>query len=251
MKAIKIIISVLVALLVVIAIAVFIGLKNLNTLVEMAIESVGPQVTKTDVQVDRVNIELTEGLGSIYGLTVANPEGFSSPHIFQVGEVTLQIQPSSLTEKVIVVREILVDGAQLNAEHTGIADINVRQMLDNIRPRGDEDAGKPTTASPDIRFMVERLSFTNASLNLLSTEFGERQLSMQDIHLTDLGDDEEGLTPAQLTRAILNPVLDQARARLEQEIRDEAGDRLKNELEERLSEDEKEDLDKLKSLLGR
>ncbi len=249
MKAVKIILSVFVALLVVVAIVVFIGLKNLNSLVEMAIESVGPQVTKTDVQVDRVNIELTEGQGSIYGLTVANPEGFSGEHIFVLDQVSLQIQPSSLTEKVVVIREILVDGARLNGEHQGVAQINLREMLDNIQSVEPEPP-KDTTASPEVRFMVEKLSVTDATINLSSSEFGERQLALKDIHLSDLGDREQGLTPAELARAILTPILNQARSRVEQEVKDRVGEELKQQLKDKLSEGDQEKVDKLKSLLG-
>ncbi len=249
MKAVKIILSVLVALIVVVAIVVFIGLKNLNSLVEMAIESVGPQVTKTDVQVDRVNIELTEGRGSIYGLTIANPEGFSGDHLFVMDQVSLQIQPSSLTDKVVVIREILVDGARLNGEHQGVAQINLREMLDNIKS-GEPEPPKDTTASPDVRFMVEKLSVTGATINLSSPEFGEQQLTMKDIHLSDLGDREQGLTPAELAQAILTPILEQARARVEQEVKDRAGDELKQKLQDELSEGDQQKVDKLKSLLS-
>lgn len=249
MKAVKIILSVLVALIVVVAIVVFIGLKNLNSLVEMAIESVGPQVTQTDVQVDRVNIELTEGRGSIYGLTIANPEGFSDAPIFLMDQVSLEIQPSSLTEKVVVIREILVDGARLNGEHQGIAEINLRQMLNNIKS-AEPEPPKDTTASPDVRFMVEKLSVTGATINLSSPEFGEQQLDMKDIQLSDLGDREQGLTPAELARAILTPILDQARARVEQEVKDRASDELKQKLKEKISEDDQQKVDQLRSLLG-
>lgn len=249
MKAVKIILSVLVALIVVVAIVVFIGLKNLNSLVELAIESVGPQVTQTDVQVDRVNIELTEGRGTIYGLTVANPEGFSAENIFVTDQISLQIQPSSLTEKVVVIREILVNGARLNGEHQGVAQINLRQMLDNIKSAQPEPP-KDTTASPDVRFMVEKLSVTGAAINLSSPEFGDQQLEMKDVHLSNLGDREQGLTPAELARAILTPILDQARSRVEQELKDRAGAELKQQLEEKISEDDQQKVDQLRSLLG-
>jgi hypothetical protein len=247
MQAIKIILSVLVALLIVIVIAVLVGLRNLDALVEAAIESVGPHVTQTEVTVERVNIELTEARGTVYGLTVANPEGFTQPYIFQVGEVSLQILPGSLTERVLVLPRVVIDGAELYAEHAGVADINVHQMLQNMQRNEDEKA-KATTASPDVRFMVEELRFTNATLHLLSSELGERRLTMQDIHLTDLGDREEGLTPAQLTRAILLPVMGQARERIEGELRDEARGALQERLEEELSEGER---DALRSILGR
>lgn len=247
MKAIKITLSVLLALIIVIAIGVFLGLRNLDTLVEVAIESVGTHVTQTSVTVEQVQIDLTDAHGTVHGLAVANPEGFTQPHIFQVDEVGLQVLPSSLTERVIVLPLIAIDGAQLYAEHAGVADINVQKMLQNIQ-RDEGEEVKSTTASPDVRFMVEELRFTNATLHLLSSELGERQFDMQDIHLTDLGDREEGLAPAQLTRALLRPIMDQARKQLEGAVRDEAGGALKERLEEELSDDQR---DALRSLLGR
>lgn len=247
MKAIKIILSVLLALLIVIVIAVLLGLRNLDALVEAAIESVGTHVTQTAVTVERVHIELTEAEGALYGLTVANPEGFSQPYIFQVDEVGLQILPSSLTDPVMVLPLVVIDGAQLYAEHAGVADINLQQMLKNIQ-RGEGEEVKATTASPDVRFMVQELRFTNATLHLLSSEFGQRRVDMQDIVLTDLGDSEEGLAPAQLTRAILRPIMDQAREQLEGQVREEAEGALRERLEDELPDDQRE---ALRSLLGR
>lgn len=251
MKAIKIIASILVALLVVIAIVLGIGLRNLDALVEAAIETVGPMVTKTDVQVDRVNIELTEGRGEVFGFQVANPEGFSDRPIFEVGQVALQIRPSSLRDDVIVIREILVDGAQLNAEHQNLTEINLKALLDNMRPTDTEEPYKSSTASPDLRFMVEQLSFTNAELTLRSDELGERQLQIRDIHAEDLGDTEEGLSPTELARALLNPLLQGARARVEEELKSEAGGALKDALEDRLSDEDEEQLDRVRSLFDR
>ncbi len=251
MKATKIIVSILVALLVVIAIAVYIGLRNLDTLVEAAIESVGPTVTKTDVQVDGVRLELTEGRGTISGLMIANPEGYSDQPIFRVGEVVLDIRPGSITEDVVIIEEIRIDGAQLNAEHREMTRVNLKTMLNQMRPESQEEPPKSTTASPDIRFMVEKLSFVNAGLSLNSDELGSRELTLRDINLENLGDKQEGLSPAQLTRAILNPLLQQARQRVEQEIRSEAEGALKEELESRMSDEDKDKVDKVRSLLNR
>src|SRR5690554_7158263 len=125
MKAIKIILSVLLALLIVIVIGVLLGLRNLDALVEAAIESVGTHVTQTAVTVEGVHIELTDAEGTVYGLAVANPANFTQPYIFQVDEVGIQILPSSLTDRVFVLPLVVIDGAQLHAEHTGVADINL------------------------------------------------------------------------------------------------------------------------------
>ena len=249
MKAIKIFFGILLALVVVIAIALFIGVKNLDGLVEAAIESVGPTVTKTDVKVDSVKIQLTKGRGEVHSLTLANLPGYSDKPIFRVGQVALQIAPGSLTKDVIVIEEILVDGAQLSAEHKGVADINLKELLDNMTSGSAEP--ESTTASPDLRFMVEQLSFTNAQLHLSSTELGERDLAMKDIRLSNLGDKERGLTSQELTKALLQPLIAQAQTRVAREIRDLAGDSIKDKLEDKLSDEDKSKVEKLKGLLSR
>ena len=253
MKAMKIIIGIVIALAVVLAIAIFIGLKNLDSLVEMAIESVGADVTKTVVAVDQVNIELTEGRGEIHGIAVKNPAGYSSENAIHLGQILLQIEPASLADDVVVIKELTVDGATLTAEHKGLADINLQQIYDNITA----DSGKapkesaPTTARPDIRFMLEKVSFTNMSLDLLSSEFGERQLAMEDIYLTNLGDRQTGLSAEELANVLLTPVVDAARKKVNNELRKEAKDKLQENLEENLSDDDKQKLDRLKSWLDK
>jgi len=249
MKAIKVLFGAFLALVVVVAIALFIGVKNLDGLVEAAIESVGPSVTKTDVKVDSVKIQLTKGRGEIHGLTLANLPGYSDRPIFKVGQVALQIAPNSITKDVIVIEEIGVDGAQLSAEHKGVADINLKELLNNMKSESAEP--EPTTASPDLRFMVEQLSFTNAQLHLSSTELGERDLALKDIRLSNLGDKERGLSSQELTKALLEPLIAQAQSQVAQEIRNLAGDSLKDKLEETLSDEDRSKVEKLKGLLSR
>ena len=59
------------------AVAVYLLLSNLDSLVERGIEKFGSEAAGTKVSVDRVAIDLRQGRGSILGLTVANPPGFS------------------------------------------------------------------------------------------------------------------------------------------------------------------------------
>lgn len=243
MKAIKILASILVALLVVIAIALAVGVRNLDRLVEAAIESVGPTVTGTDVSVEQVAIDLTEGRGRIGGFRVANPEGFSSEALLSVGEVELVIDTGSIADEVVVIESIRVDRARLRAEHRG-GGFNFEPLLERVRAASEGEPARSTTASPDVRFMVERLEFSGAGLSLHSEQFGQRQYRLEPIELRNLGDRETGLGPNQLARALLEPLLEAAEQRLEDELREQAGE----ELEEQLSEEDQETLDRVRSL---
>ena len=53
-------------------------LSNLDSIVKSAIEQYGSEITGTRVRVGSVKITLTEGRGTIRGLRVGNPSGFSS-----------------------------------------------------------------------------------------------------------------------------------------------------------------------------
>jgi hypothetical protein len=252
MKAIKIIGGIVLALVAVLAIVVFIGLKNLNSLVKSAIESVGSDVVKTAVKVDHVNIELMEGRGEIDGIHIKNPTGYRIENAASFGNITLHIDPASLTNDVIVVKQLSIDSAQLIAEHKDLIDINLQELYKNISAGGQP--GKepaPTTARPDIRFMLEKVSFTNMSLDLVSEKYGQRDFAMKDIHLTNLGNKQEGLTAEQLTNALLTPVIDAARKRASREIEDLAKDKLKDTLKEKLSDEDKEKLNSIKSWLDK
>lgn len=253
MKAVKIIIGIVIALVAVLAIAVFIGLKNLDALVEAAIESVGTDVTKTPVAVDQVTIDLTDGRGVVRGVAVKNPTGYSTENAIYLGEIALQIEPASVAKDVVVIKQLTVDGATLTAEHKGLADVNLQTLYDNITADSGKESGasRPTTARPDIRFMLEKVNFTNLSLELQSSEFGERQLSMADIQLTNIGDRQTGLTAEELANALLTPVVDAARKQVNNEVRNKAKEKLQDNLEENLSEGDKENLDKLKNWLDK
>jgi hypothetical protein len=251
MKAIKIFLGIFLGFVLLLAVALFVFFKNIDSLIEMAIETVGPEVTKTSVEVDRVGVELTKGRGEIHGITIGNPPGYTSEHLFYMGQIALELDPTTLRNDVIVIREILVDGAHITAEHKGVADINLRDLLNNMGLDSDEKKDSPTTGSPNLRFMVEKFAFINTGLTLASADYGTRDLTMNDIRLTNLGDREKGLTAEQLTRAILQPVIDAARERAEKELRDRAGDELKNRLKDRMSEGDKEKAESLRSLLGR
>lgn len=253
MKAVKIIIGIVLAAIAVLAIVVFIGLKNLNSLVEMAIESVGSNVTQTPVSVEMVNLEVTKGRGEIRGLTVENPPGYNTEHALDLGTIVLQIEPASLAERVIVINELSIDGSKLTAEHKGIADINLQQLYENINANSKKPAAEPqpTTAGPDLRFMLEKVSFTNLSLDLISEEYGSRALTMADIQLNNLGNKQEGLTAEELANALLKPVVDAARKKVNDELKDKAKDKLQDKLNEKLSEEDKEKLDSLKSLMNK
>lgn len=104
----KILIGVAVVIVLAIGVAFYLTLSNIDTLVKHIIETQGSQATLTKVRVKSVHIELTKGSGTIQGLTVANPPGFSQPDAFTLGEIATRIDIDSLIHQPYVIDTIAV-----------------------------------------------------------------------------------------------------------------------------------------------
>ena len=101
---------------------------------------------------------------------------------------------------------------------------------------------------------VKKFTFADASIELVSDQFGEKTISLPSINLRNLGSAEKGLTPDELASAVMTPVLAAAKETvknyLETMAKDKAEAAVKKKLSEKLGEGGAEKLDQLKSLFG-
>ena len=250
MKALKIILAILAAVVVILAIAGYYVFKNFDSLAKTAIEDIGSDLTQTEVRVDTVAFKLTQGRGDIGGLTIANVDGFEQPNLFTLGHIGLQVDPATLRDPVIVINEILIDGAKLTLEHKGLTATNVQQLLDNIRAQtGSGEPEAETDSGRELRFMVKSLQFTDLGMDVVSPQIDNRTLALPDIARSNLGTPETGLTSRELGLAIVQPLIDAARAKFEAELKGRVGDKVQEALDRNLSDEDRAKIDKLKSLL--
>ncbi|HMB70606.1 MAG TPA: hypothetical protein VKU85_14920, partial [bacterium] len=95
-----------------VAVLVTVGLLwlggNLNTIVKGAVERYGGRMTETDVRLAGVNLKLRDGRGTMTGLRIRNPDGFSGEDAVSLGEITLDVDTASLTKEPIVIEEIRI-----------------------------------------------------------------------------------------------------------------------------------------------
>lgn len=258
MKAGKIIGGVLVAALAVVAVVVFLGLQNLDQIIKVAIETVGPRVTGTPVTLSAVKLEITNGRGELHGLQINNPKGYSSPYAFYLGEVALQVDPKSLAGDVVVIKEVLIDGAKLIAEQKGLKEINLQDLMDNMNQGSSTSA--PTEEAPaasgdsGVLLIIEKLSLVNNDAKVITSQWGESRLSLPDIKLTNIGKKEGGLTPEQIGPAIMRPLLKQAKRAVKKELealaKDSAEKKLEEKMDEKLNDEQKEQVKGLKKLFN-
>src|SRR5215470_16284164 len=106
----KFLVRSLVVLIILIVLAVGVTYLYLGTIIKKGVETVGPQITKTDVKLNSVTLSVLSGSGKIKGFVLGNPQGFKTPAAISVGTANLAIEPRSLFDNKVIIRDITVDG---------------------------------------------------------------------------------------------------------------------------------------------
>ena len=249
-KTAKILGAGLVLIIAAVVIVFTVVLQNLDDIIKAVIEKVGSDVAKTEVTVSSVEFTLQEGRGVIRGLKIANPPGYQSSHAFAMNEVAVQIEPGSLSGPVIVINEVTIDGATLVAEQKGLG-TNLKELLDGMNAGAEPAQPAPADTAPageEVHLMMEAFNFTGTEASLVTSQWGERSLSVPDIKMTNIGDKETGLTPVQLANRMVKNVLKQVEKAVAKELEKLAKDAAQEALESKLSEKEKKQLEGVKSL---
>lgn len=204
------------AVLVLLAIVIWQLFANLNDIIRAAIETVGSEVTGTEVVVSDVDISLQDGRGTLRGFEVQNPQGFSADNAFQFGTISVQIDTSTLLDEVVVIREVTVDKPLITYELAGDSD-NLNTLKSDTQrnaeqiagPSGTEPAAAGETESGQ-KFIIERIYLTDGQVRVRATELTDRSLTvpLPDVELRDIGKEQGGADPAAMAGEVMNGLFD-------------------------------------------
>jgi len=192
------------------AIALYVGLMFfLGSVVKAGVNTFGPKLTQTKVELQAATISPVTGAGTLRGLVVGNPKGWSDANAFSLGRVHVDIAPMSLFGDHIDIEEISIDGPEFLYE-TKFVSSNIKDLLKNIEEfsGGGKDAqAQPATKDgKPVKFVVRKFRLTNgvARLGVGPTAI---PVPLPPLELTDLGVKEGGITPDQLAGAVMKNVL--------------------------------------------
>lgn len=201
---------VLVVLLVVVVVA---AAFFLGSIVKKGVETVGPTVTKVETKLDGATISLLSGKGELKGLFLGNPEGFKTPSAIKVGSVNMAIKAGSILSDKIVIHSINVKAPEITFEGS-LSGNNLSKILENIQASaaalaGPADGSKKRAAGGGKKIQVDDFAITGGKLNLSMTILGGKSVTvpLPDIHLTNLGTDSNGITPAELAEKVFKEIV--------------------------------------------
>jgi hypothetical protein len=202
---------IVIVVLVGIVVGAIVAATSLDGIVKKGVETFGPKITKTSVNLESVHIVLFTGSAKVTGLVVGNPEGYKMPQAVSVGLAEVGVNPFSIVSDKIVIRTFHVISPEITFEG-GLSGNNLGKIMENVNAAAKTSARPSATNSaasqPAKKIEVDDFLITGAKVNVRLTDLGGREmnLSLPDIHLTDLGKDDSGLTTAELTRVVLKSV---------------------------------------------
>ncbi|MCB5945899.1 hypothetical protein [Acidocella sp. KAb 2-4] len=206
----------LVVLLLLIAGAAYFLFSNLDSLIKAAIEKYGSAATQTTVAVDSVHLSLTSGAGSITGVSVSNPAGFSANQALTLGQAAVQVDTSSIAGSgPIVISNVTITQPHVTYEVKGLGGTsNLQTIQNNVQAYagGAQTASAQPSSTPARKEIIKDLYVTGGQISVAATALNGRSLTvpLPDIHLTNIGQGSGGATPAQIAAQLLGAITSDA-----------------------------------------
>lgn len=261
----KIILIIVLLIIAAIGGGIYYVLTNLDSLVKQAIETYGSEAAHTAVRVNKVNIQLKQASASISGLTVANPTGFSTPNAFSLGQIATSLDINKMSKDHIVINDVLIKSPEVFFEMNADKKTNLNILKDNLGGGAGKAApDKPTEKSgAQPKLTIHKFVFADAALHakLVPLKNKTFDLKIPSFQLVNLSG-----TPKQISRQVINQLIDHARdeirkkgidaevdkvkAQAKQKL-DEEKAKLKQKADTRLDEEKAKAEDKLRNLLGK
>lgn len=199
--------------LIIIVAAVYLW-SSLDSLVEAAIEKYGSQATQTNVAVGGVKLSLTDGKGAIQGLEVGNPPGFSRKNIFSLGEISVAIDPKTVTNDVVVINSISIQSPQVFYEINDQGKSNVDALNSNLQQASSGQSDKQATGdagdSKEVKLIIREFVINKGEIDARIAALGDKKdlsANLPPIKLTNLGKKTGGATPAQIAEEVVGVLL--------------------------------------------
>ena len=179
----------------------------LGSIVKAGVNKFGPQITQTKVELKGANVSPLSGAGSLDGLSVGNPAGWTSGNAFYLGSVHVDLKPFSVFGDHIVINEVVIDRPEFTYE-TKIVSSNISDLMKNIeQSMGSENGGNQPKAKngKPLKLEVKHFVLRNGKVTV-GVGAAAITMPMPPVELTNVGTAEGGVTPAQLSFAVMRSV---------------------------------------------
>lgn len=210
--------SLLIGVVVVAAGIYYFGPSLLDSAVKKIVNKYGSEVTGTEVNLEGFSLHPTTGEAAIRKITIANPQNYKMPYLFELNNINVKVDIKSLTSDTVIIEDIIVDKPAITYEMLSLTQNNIKEIQNNVNSYLNKSApkDKSTTASEadsadqsaGKKVIIRHLAINDATL---SAAAGDKDVSitLPDITMSNIGDDSKkvGSNIPQVIAKILNKIL--------------------------------------------
>jgi hypothetical protein len=163
-------------------------LWSLDARVARAIEEQGTRIVGTRVRVDSVHLDLAAGKGTIRGLHVANPEGYSAADAISLAQIELAIDARSLAEQPFRITQVRVGDSTVNFEVRPDGGSNLEYLTRQISRGPDGEKQPPAAKREPRRIAIGEFTFAGGEMSVTRPDVDNPdRVELPDLELRDLG----------------------------------------------------------------
>ena len=208
---VKIILGILIVLVVLAVVVILL----IDPIAKNALEKGAPLVLGTNVSVERIHIEPFNGRVEITDLIIDNPsESYTSDYAIKLGDIVADIDLGTVTKDKIRIEEMLLKDVDVVYE-TSVINSNLQEILDNVKKldtaekkEKEEEKQEGKKEEKEKTLQVDRIELDNVGVTVQAKGAAAGlPISVSMDPLTNLGTDEEGITPVGLTLRILGAIV--------------------------------------------
>lgn len=168
-------------------------LSSVNSLLVKAVNTYGPEVMQTSVHLDKADISILDGKGTLEGLFIGNPEGFRGEYAVRLDTIQAVLDTGTLSDDVVVIQKIEVVAPEILYERTKGTD-NLQTLIQNVRKttglENRNTAGQTDERQKSSRVMINELIIRDARVSMSLPGINKTVgLTLPEIRLHDIGKD--------------------------------------------------------------
>ena len=181
--------------------------SSLDSLAASAIRTYGPEITGVSVKLSSLRIVPADGSAVMRGLLIGNPKGFKTDRALSLGEISMVLDPGSLTSNVIVIKKLTITGAAINYEYgeggTNLDTIqrNINRYVAEHLPATDASAAK----GPAKKFIIDNLNVVGGKIavNAAALQGKTASVDLPTMNLRGVGRTRGGATAGEIVQQVM------------------------------------------------
>ena len=159
MKWIRRIILAVVLVVIVVCVAIY---MNIGRIIRTAVQTEASSSLNLQTTLDSVSLSLFGGKLGLHQLDIASPQGYSAPHMLEVGDTNLAVSYGQLRSDPVHIESITIDKPKLVIEQqNGV--LNFKKAMDQM-PKSETPSSSSSQGKPSTKLIIDELTVKDAQV---------------------------------------------------------------------------------------